>query len=80
MRGSVVSDEVGRRAVCLWGLASDEVLRLRRTCEERVGALGVVDGRVIGGWRAACRSLWDTCEHAHRPGFAWGVSRDQGPP
>lgn len=83
VRGSVVSDGVGRRAGVFWGLASDEVLRLRRTCEERVGAMGVVRGRVIGGWRAASRSFWDTCEHAHRaPGLPGGLeaSRDQGRP
>ena len=60
----MVSDGVGRRAGVF------EVVRLRRRRDERVGALGAVGGRVIGGGRAACRSFWDTCERAHRrPGL-----------
>ena len=54
VRGSVVSDGVGRRAGVFWGLASDEVLRLRRTCEERVGAQCSWSSAWASYWRMAC--------------------------
>ena len=46
-----VSDGSGRRAV-VFGLGGDDVLRLGRAREGFGWGVGVVRGRVIGGWRA----------------------------
>jgi len=63
---------------CLWGLASDSVLRLRRTREERVGAWMVCVGELLEDGVLRVGVSGTLVSMRIGPGFAWEFQGTRG--